>query len=69
MCSLTESALDPALAIGKININKDSSKCKKCPTSEVSVVLRGKDTYCRACLLANVQHKMRATLGKHKGKV
>ena len=30
-------------------------------------VLRGKDVYCRGCLLAGVQHKMRATLGKHKG--
>jgi len=66
MCSITESALDPALAVEKINLNSDNLKCKKCPNVEASVVLRGKDIYCKSCLLNNVQHKMRATLGKHK---
>ena len=31
------------------------------------MVLRGKDVYCQQCLMISVQHKMRATLGKHKG--
>ena len=34
---------------------------------QVRVVLRGKDVYCQQCLMISVQHKMRATLGKHKG--
>ena len=67
MCSITESALDPAMAVSRLSLS-ESSVCKKCPSREVAVVLRGKDVYCRECLLLGVQHKMRATLGKHKGK-
>ena len=66
MCSITESALDPAMAVSRLSL-AESSVCKKCPSREVAVVLRGKDVYCRQCLLLGVQHKMRATLGKHKG--
>ena len=66
MCSITESALDPAMAVSRLSL-AESSVCKKCPSRELAVVLRGKDVYCRECLLLGVQHKMRATLGKHKG--
>ena len=66
MCSITESALDPALAVSRLSLS-ESSVCKKCPSREVAVVLRGKDVYCRDCLLLGVQHKMRGALGKHKG--
>ena len=66
MCSITESALDPAMAVSRLSLS-ESSVCKKCPSREVAVVLRGKDVYCRDCLLLGVQHKMRGTLGKHKG--
>ena len=68
MCSITESALDPAMAVSRLSLS-ESRVCKKCPSREVAVVLRGKDVYCRECLLLGVQHKMRATLGKHKGKL
>ena len=66
MCSITESALDPAMAVSRLSL-AESSVCKKCPSRELAVVLRGKDVYCRECLLLGVQHKMRATLGKHRG--
>lgn len=54
------------MAVSRLSLS-ESSVCKKCPSSP-AVVLRGKDVYCRECLLLGVQHKMRATLGKHKGK-
>lgn len=52
------------MAVSRLSLS-ESSVCKKCPSSP-AVVLRGKDVYCRECLLLGVQHKMRATLGKHK---
>jgi len=65
MCSLTESALDPALLETKLTLSEDIT-CKKCRTAVSSVNLRARDTYCRPCFLLAVHHKVRATLGKHK---
>jgi len=65
MCSLTDSALDPALVEKKLTISDDKT-CKKCRECISSVNLRAKDTYCRDCFLLNVHHKVRSTLGKHK---
>ena len=46
MCSLTESALDPALLETKLTLSEDIT-CKKCRTAVSSVNLRARDTYCR----------------------
>ena len=46
MCSLTDSALDPALVEKKLAITDDKT-CKKCRECISSVNLRAKDTYCR----------------------
>ena len=66
MCSITESVLEPEL-VSRLSL-KETVRCKKCQTESCAVVLRGKDAYCKSCLILGVQHKMRATLGKHKGK-
>ena len=66
MCSITESVLEPEL-VSRLSL-KETVRCKKCQTEACAVVLRGKDAYCKSCLILGVQHKMRATLGKHKGK-
>jgi len=65
MCSLTESALDPALLETKLTLAEDIT-CKKCRTAMSCVNLRARDTYCKPCFLLAVHHKVRATLGKHK---
>ena len=65
MCSITESVLEPEL-VSRLSL-KETVRCKKCQTEACAVVLRGKDAYCKSCLILGVQHKMRATLGKHKG--
>jgi len=66
MCSLTDSALDPSLRVEHVRLSKTEVACKKCGASECVVNLRVRDTYCKACFLAAVHHKVRATLGKHK---
>ena len=67
MCSITESVLEPEL-VGRLSLQERGGvRCKKCQTENCAVLLRGKDAYCKACLILGVQHKMRATLGKHKG--
>ena len=66
MCSITESVLEPEL-VSRLSL-KETVRCKKCQTEACAVVLRGKDAYCKSCLILGVQHKMRATLGKHKGR-
>ena len=66
MCSITESVLEPEL-VSRLSL-KETVRCKKCQTEACAVVLRGKDAYCKSCLVLGVQHKMRATLGKHKGR-
>ena len=66
MCSITESVLEPEL-VSRLSL-KETVRCKKCQTEDCAVVLRGKDAYCRSCLILGVQHKMRSTLGKHKGR-
>jgi len=65
MCSLTESALDPALREEKLAPG-DRMICKKCRTNPPVVNLRVRDTYCKDCFLLAVHHKFRASLGKHK---
>jgi len=65
MCSLTESALDPALQETKLTLSEDIT-CKKCREATSCVNLRARDTYCRGCFLTGVHHKVRSTLGKHK---
>ena len=66
MCSITESVLEPEL-VSRLSLN-ETVRCKKCQSEACAVVLRGKDAYCRSCLILGVQHKMRATLGKNKGR-
>ncbi|XP_066600485.1 cytoplasmic tRNA 2-thiolation protein 2 isoform X2 [Prorops nasuta] len=40
--------------------------CKKCKTGDIQVWLRGTDTYCKDCFLANASHKFKSALGKSK---
>ena len=65
MCSITESVLEPELTRLRLT-ERGAVRCKKCQTEDCVVLLRGKDAYCKSCLILGVQHKMRATLGKHK---
>ena len=67
MCSITESVLEPELVTRLSLADRAVVRCKKCQTEDCVVLLRGKDAYCKSCLILGVQHKMRATLGKHKG--
>ena len=66
MCSLTESALDPAMVAEKVELVGQDLTCKKCRLQKSVVNLRVRDTYCRDCFLTAVHHRVRATLGKHK---
>ena len=67
MCSITESVLEPELVRRLSLQDRGGLRGKKCQSEDCAALLRGKDAYCRSCLILGVQHKMRATLGKHKG--
>lgn len=42
------------------------SKCNKCREQTPSVLLRGKDVYCKQCFINGTTHKFKSLLGKHK---
>ncbi|XP_060528998.1 cytoplasmic tRNA 2-thiolation protein 2 isoform X2 [Cylas formicarius] len=48
------------------NIGLDNCRCNKCRHEKASILLRGKDAYCRNCFLASTNHKFKAILGKSK---
>lgn len=68
MCSNNDECGGGEVMEQKINIALTGSRCKKCTDDQVpaDVLLRGKDTYCRSCLVKSVSHKFRAALGKSK---
>ena len=69
MCSVNEDNLNGALSEqrpSKIITDPSAHDCKKCRAVKSELVLRGKDTYCKACFVAASLHKFRSTLGKNK---
>ena len=44
MCSITESALDPAKAVSRLSLG-ESRVCKKCPSREVSRAVQNRSFF------------------------
>ena len=64
MCQVDEGDIYMRKDAPRVRKAESRNECVKCGSSEVVIPHGGHAALCRACFLANVNHKFRATVAK-----